>query len=36
VRAAQIVAIAEMIEFALAVLKGGEIEVAQDLELKGL
>jgi len=34
VRAAQIVAIAETVEFALAVLKDGEVEVPQDLELK--
>src|SRR5215469_12874166 len=34
VRTAQIVAIAEAIEFALAMLERGEVEVAQDLELK--
>jgi hypothetical protein len=34
VRTVQIVAVAEAIEFVLAVLQGGEIEVAQDLELK--
>jgi hypothetical protein len=33
-RTAQIVAVAKAIEFALAVLKGSEIEVTQDLELK--
>jgi hypothetical protein len=33
VRATQIIAVAETIEFTLAVLEGGEIEMAQDLEL---